>query len=102
VSLSLRNEGRKITNLWSEYQPAFRFVPQARGTFQCEIPRWPFREARFSLDVYTHAGSDTLDWVEECATITSHDGDFFGAGRLANAGEGMIFIPHQWTADASK
>jgi lipopolysaccharide transport system ATP-binding protein len=95
-SLTLKSDDRKITNLWSEYQPEFRVVPFSRGTVECHMPQWPFRDANFAVDLYSHAGNEPLEWIEGCATFTSHDGDFFGAGRLTNAGEGSIFVPHRW------
>jgi lipopolysaccharide transport system ATP-binding protein len=95
-SLTLKCEERKITNLWSEYQPNLHLVPAFRGTIECEIPQWPFREASFSVDCYTHAGNEPVEWIEGCLVFASHDGDFFGSGRLTNRGEGDVFVSHRW------
>jgi lipopolysaccharide transport system ATP-binding protein len=96
-SLTLKSDDRKITNFWSEYQPEAKVVPFARGTLECHLPQWPFREGRFTVDLQAHFGNELLEWIEDCVTFVSHDGDFYGAGRVANSSEGIVFIPHRWT-----
>jgi lipopolysaccharide transport system ATP-binding protein len=100
ISCILRSEERKVVNLWSEFQSGFSVKPAARGTVQCHIPSWPFREGRFAVDVFVHEGNEPLEWIENCATILSHDGDFYGSGRMTNPGEGFMFLPHSWSTHA--
>lgn len=96
LSLTLKNEERKITNLWSEYQAGLHIVPASEGIVECHVPRWLFRESICSVDFYAHAGSDVIEWIEGCLVFPSHDGDFFGTGRITNRGEGDVFLPHVW------
>ncbi|MDB5340385.1 MAG: transporter ATP-binding protein, partial [Planctomycetaceae bacterium] len=96
VSIVLKSDEHKIVNLWSVYQPTLMVVPDTTGTIECHLQTWPFREASFTVDVYTHVGDSTIEWIEGCLAFASHDGDFYGVGRLSNPGEGILFIPQRW------
>jgi hypothetical protein len=102
LSLTLKSDERKLTNLWSAYQNGFTFAPAARGRVDCHLGPWQFREANITTDVYTHDGAEALEWIEGALNFVSHDGDFYGSGRLTNPGEGILFLPHHWTNHARK
>jgi lipopolysaccharide transport system ATP-binding protein len=100
VSLLVFSEGRKLTNLWTNYQEG-RGLPVGReGFIDCNIPRWPFRSQAIRMDVYTHIGHEVQDWIEGCLMFDSYDGDFYGSGVVTNADQGALFLEHSWSSDA--
>ena len=98
VSLTLRLNDEKIVNLWSAYSPQTQIAPSATGTIECTIPVWPFREGTLTVDVYVHAlDGPTVEWVRNRMTIHSKDGDYYGVGKVASRGEGILFLPQNWS-----
>lgn len=97
VTVTVRLNGEKIVNLWSAYSPQTTIQPAAEGRIECLIPGWPFRTNTLTTDIYVHAmDGPTVQWVLNMTTIHSRDGDFYGVGKLAVAGEGILFVPHSW------
>jgi lipopolysaccharide transport system ATP-binding protein len=102
VSLLLFAEGQKLANLWTNYAAGEGIAMSASGTIECVIPKWPFRNGIFRVDVFTHIALDTQDWIEECATFNSHDGDYYRSGIITNADQGLVFLEQQWSGDADQ
>lgn len=97
VSIMLKSGGKKLVNLWSEFFPSLQIKAGTSGFIRCTIPAWPFREAIFETDIFIHSKKSTIEWIEGCLTFKSHDGDFYGAGRIPNPDQGSIFLPHTWS-----
>jgi lipopolysaccharide transport system ATP-binding protein len=98
MSVELYAEGQRVANLWTNFHSGRGLPIAPRGHLACTLPRWPFRNAPFRVDVYTHIGPDTQDWIQECASFTSHDGDYYGSGFITNPDQGILFLDHRWSA----
>jgi lipopolysaccharide transport system ATP-binding protein len=98
VTLTVRLNDEKIVNLWSAYSPQTSIQPAAEGRIECVVPAWPFREGQLTVDVYVHAWhGPTVEWVRNMLTVHSQDGDYYGVGKLSPPGEGILFLPHDWS-----
>jgi len=38
-----------------------------------------------------------VEWIRNMITVHSQDGDYYGVGKLSPAGEGILFLPHDWS-----
>ena len=100
VCVILYSQGQRLTNLWTN-GPRGRGLPVAeRGTIDCVVPRWPFREGIFRVDLYCHIGVDMQDVIDECASFDSHDGDFYGTGMIPDARGDLALLEHEWSTRA--
>ncbi len=98
ITLTVRLDEDKIVNLWSAYSPEISLCPADEGRIECILPAWPFRENKLSIDIYVHAlNGPTIEWVRDAITVTSLDGDYYGVGKIAPPGEGILFLPHSWS-----
>lgn len=97
LSIMLFSEGHKLVNLWTNVHGGRGLPLSAQGVFDCVIPRWPFRTGMFRADVYSHIGVDAQDFIEECISFNSHDGDFYDSGVITNPDQGIVFLDHRWT-----
>ena len=95
----LFGEGQKLTNLWTDARMGHGVPLAEEGTVECTIPRWPYRGMPMRADLYTEVGFEAQDWIEEMLTFDSHDGDFYGTGTIPFAGQGVMFVDHDWSAD---
>ena len=104
VSLILYSDDRKETNLWTNCLGNVGMrIEDTCGYINCSLDRWPFRASRFRVEVFTHIGHETQDWIEDCLVFQSEDGDFFKSGTSTNPGQGVLFLDHHWTSEhASK
>ena len=103
ISLLFFREGHKLTNLWTDYFPDTTPIKICdRGTVDCEIRRWPFRGFPVRVDVYTHTPTGVEEWLEECLTFDSEDGDYYGTGRVTQPDQGLCFLEHRWHTNADE
>ena len=100
VSLMCFAEGQKLVNLWTNVAGGAGLPIARRGVIDCTVPKWPFRGAQMRLDIFTSVGHEAGDWIEECLTFDSHDGDFYGSGVITNSDQGILFLEHTWTSHA--
>jgi homopolymeric O-antigen transport system ATP-binding protein len=100
VSLLLYANGQKLSNLWTECSHT-KIELRPAGVIECKIERWPFRGSQFRIDVYTHCGPVIEEWLEECLVFDSMDGDYFGTGTITHSDQGIMFMNHEWSANAS-
>jgi hypothetical protein len=98
VSIMIHNDGYKLTNLWTNYTSGRGETIAEKGQVTCQIDHWPFRDFTARLEVYTHIGFEVQDWIEDCLSFDSADGDFYNSGVVTNAGQGPIFINHIWSS----
>jgi lipopolysaccharide transport system ATP-binding protein len=102
VSIHLFKDGIKLANLWTDCHQEGGALVSSSGAIECEIDRWPFRSCTLQVDVYTHLGSETQDWLENCLTITSMDGDYYRSGRMTNSDQGWMLLEHRWVTYAAE
>lgn len=101
VSIMLFANGQKLVNLWTDYSHSQAELKPA-GFIHCHIPKWPFRNAQFRVDVYTSTSADVEEWLEECLVFDSYDGDYYGTGIITNPDQGIQFLNHSWTSNANQ
>jgi lipopolysaccharide transport system ATP-binding protein len=102
ISLMFFSEGQKLVNLWTNYYSNKSCKILSDGIAECIIPKWPFRSHSMRVDIYTHIGHETQDWIEECLVFDSYDGDYYGTGIITNADQGVLFLEHMWKCYANK
>jgi lipopolysaccharide transport system ATP-binding protein len=72
----------------------FAEIPPA-GEFVCTIPKVPLQPGTDPLTFRVYASERlALDIVENAASLEVQQGDYFGTGRLGEAG--TIFVEHHW------
>jgi lipopolysaccharide transport system ATP-binding protein len=99
VSLILYSDDRKETNLWTNcHGNSGMQIGEECGYIDCSIERWPFRASRFRVEVFTHIGPETQDWIEDCLVFQSEQGDFYRSGTSTNPDQGILFLNHYWTS----
>jgi hypothetical protein len=99
-SIMLFSEGQKLVNLWTNCKKDFSSFSKAltgNGFIDCRINKWPFRNRTIRLDVFSHTGPVTQDWIEEVLVFNSHDGDFYESGVITNADQGIMFLDQDWS-----
>jgi homopolymeric O-antigen transport system ATP-binding protein len=99
VSFLLYANGQKLSNLWTECSHT-QIQLRPSGMIECRIAHWPFRGSQIRVDVYTHCGPVVEEWLEECLVFDSVDGDFFGTGTITRPDQGILFMNHEWSANA--
>ena len=66
------------------------------GEVKCAISKLPLPPGDYNLMVWAKSSRDFLDKVENVATLTVQDGDFFGSGKLPYGGFRGVLVPHVW------
>lgn len=96
-------EGVRIANLWniSTNGVPFANLP-ATGRFICTLPKLPFREGKYHLEVWCGVNGITSDWLEFAAHIVVEDGDYYGFGKLPKYSKGLVLLDHSWTIEDCK
>lgn len=97
VCVILYAQGQRLTNLWTNGPPGRGLGVAESGTIDCVVPRWPFREGIFRVDLYCHIGLDMQDVIDECARFDSHDGDFYGTGMIPDPLGDLALLEHEWS-----
>jgi lipopolysaccharide transport system ATP-binding protein len=67
-----------------------------RGVITCRIPKLPLAPGLFTLNLILRQGDVIQDWVQEAATLTVEEGDFFGTGRMPPSSHGGFLIEQEW------
>jgi lipopolysaccharide transport system ATP-binding protein len=98
VSLVLYLDGQRVANLWTNYAQGAGELMRANGYIDCDIERWPFRSSPMRAEIYTHIGPEVQDWIEDCLTFDSQDGDYYGSGVTTHHGQGITFLNHTWSS----
>jgi lipopolysaccharide transport system ATP-binding protein len=65
------------------------------------MPRMPLVPGRYRLTLYATVSDVIVDWVKAAAVFDVEGGDFHGAGRLPDPGQGMFLIDHRVVAEHS-
>ena len=89
--------GTRIANLNTEctvWEPSP--VGPSDAMIVLDIPRLPLMPGRYSLTTFLTNAGTILDWVRDAATLDVVVGDYFGTGRLPQAGQGRIIIDHSF------
>lgn len=105
LSIMLFSNGQKLANLWTNCHADFanKAKPLPRvGFADCQIMKWPFRSHSIRVDVLSHTGHTTQDWIEEALVFDSYDGDYYSSGLITNPDQGILFLDHTWGFHAGK
>ena len=97
VGMSFWSEaGHKLFHIDSKEAGA-RLAPLApEGEYACVLPRLPLPAGAYSVNVLLSVDGQVADEVDGAARVEVLPGDFFGAGRPANANGGIILVDHRW------
>ncbi|MGO8747265.1 MAG: ABC transporter ATP-binding protein [Thermoguttaceae bacterium] len=101
VSLLLYDANQRIANLWTNYHRDGGIVIDASGLVECRIPRWPFRNQRFDVELFTHVGAEPQEWIEHALRFSSSDGDYYRSGVITNPDQGIVFVDHEWRSSVN-
>ncbi len=61
------------------------------GQIVCRIPKLPLTAGQYSLNLIIRQNDIIQDWIQEAATVTVEQGDFFGTGNLPPPSYGVLF-----------
>ncbi len=72
----------------------FPHLPPA-GELVCEVPRLPLAAGRYCIRIWATVRGEVADHVENAATFTVSDGDFYRTGRTTVAAKhGPVVVEH--------
>lgn len=66
----------------------------AGGKIKCLLPKFPFSEGTYNINLYCEVKGVLADWVQEAATFAVAGGDFYGTGKGSPSTHGG-FLTHQ-------
>ena len=72
------------------------------GYISCFVTRLPLGPGEYSLNFSIDQSDVLQDWVREAATMSVHEGDFFGTGRLPPPERRGVFLEQAWSAHCDR
>lgn len=66
------------------------------GHFECEISRFPLSAGSYLINVFAKSEHETIDWIQEAASIDIENGDFYGTGKNLTSNHQSVLINHVW------
>ena len=71
----------------------FDYVPYSKiNRLKIRIPKFQVVPGEYTLTLYAKVGKDLADWIKEAISFEVQPGDYYGTGRLPDAGLGQ-FLP---------
>lgn len=67
------------------------------GQIRCQIPKFPFSQGVYRINLYCEVNSELADWIQEAASITVTDGDFYGTGKNVPSSHGGFLAHQTWS-----
>jgi lipopolysaccharide transport system ATP-binding protein len=99
VSISLwTSAGTLVTALMTQFSSVTAPVAHA-VTYEVSVSETALIPGQYFLDVgVRHPGEADFDFVQRAGSMTVHEADFFGNGRLPKLGEGLVATQQRWRA----
>ena len=72
-----------------------------QGTIACEIPKIPFLQGRYFVDIWLGDGPINLDVLKQYLVLEVLDSDYYGTGHAPFAHMGTVFLDGKWTLVAN-
>jgi lipopolysaccharide transport system ATP-binding protein len=82
--------------LWSELIDRNYDVKEGENIFECIVEKFPLTKGSYSINLFSSAYQETLDWIQEAVLLDVEDGDFFDTGRNIQSNHQTALIPHAW------
>jgi lipopolysaccharide transport system ATP-binding protein len=67
------------------------------GKVKCLLPRLPFSQGIYHINLYCEVKGVVSDWVQEAATLSVVDGDFYGTGKGSPSSHGGFLAHQTWS-----
>jgi lipopolysaccharide transport system ATP-binding protein len=71
-------------------------VKPGKGTFICDIPKWPLSRGRVSFDVAAYQCRKELDWVRDAGMLDVEAGVYYGTGKLPVASRQGVYVDYDY------
>jgi lipopolysaccharide transport system ATP-binding protein len=99
VSLDIFDEkGVRVLLLRSNFTQSNITVSSDRGYIYCGINNLPLASGLYRFTIFlSHADVETLDYIEDAASITVDGGDFFGTGSSGLPSHCKILAKANWS-----
>jgi len=69
----------------------------ATGQIKCSVPKLPFSQGIYHINLYCDVNGVQADWVQEAASVHVIDGDFYGTGRSVPSSHGGFLTEQVWS-----
>jgi lipopolysaccharide transport system ATP-binding protein len=66
------------------------------GTIECNIPKLPFLQGNYLVDVLFGNGRSNLDLLKQYLVVEIMDTDYYGTGHSPSANQGTVFLDANW------
>lgn len=67
------------------------------GLVKCSLPRLPFSQGMYHINLHCEVNGLIADWVQEAATVNVADGDFYGTGKTSPVSHGGFLVSQTWS-----
>jgi len=95
-------KGVRVLLLRSNFTDNNLTLSPEEGCIYCGIKNLPLANSDYRVSIYiAHADRETLDWIEDAASITVEGGDFFGTGNPGLPSHCKILAKAYWSTSIS-
>jgi hypothetical protein len=91
--------GDRLLHLTSELSGDRFDELSGEGEVVCKLARCPLPQGSYVLNIFSHAGGETLDYVQRAAEFVVAGGDFFGNGQAPPSDHNSVLIDFGWSSD---
>ncbi|CAG0943909.1 partial Teichoic acids export ATP-binding protein TagH, partial [Candidatus Brocadiaceae bacterium] len=67
------------------------------GQIKCLLPKLPFSQGVYRINLFCEANNEVADWVQEAASISVTSGDFYGTGKSVPLTHGGFLTTQIWS-----
>ncbi len=68
----------------------------AVGRYRCTVPKMPFIQGRYQVDVWLSDGTDDVDALKQYISFEILPSDYYGSGRLPRVDQGTALLDVVW------
>jgi hypothetical protein len=88
--------GEKIFHCDNQIRATELAALKDEGAYTCRLEKLPLPPGHYHMNIMIIVDGVVTDHVTSAITFEVLGGDFFGNGRAAEAGGGMILTDYQW------
>lgn len=72
------------------------------GQLRCTLTKLPFAQGVYNINLYCEVKGILADWVQEAATFSVVEGDYYGTGKISPSSHGGFLAPQIWSHTSEK
>jgi hypothetical protein len=69
----------------------------SQGTVKCALPKLPFSQGTYHVNLYCEVKGILADWVQEATVLTVTNGDYYGTGKHVPLGHSGFLANQIWS-----